>query len=410
MNCSPFSKRLELFAQNAASPTRVHSGSPSSSFLQAASREEQQVFKPAVDVPVSGQQAKTLPPSPRKVCASVHVGFSTADKSFSSPATSSCVSPDNFLISPSPVGYGTDSPASACNMGSPDTTEMMVVDADSGFSDNVTDKPTSPDKPEVSKDENQASPSKRRRVRKSRAKPQDPVEKVIVKRTRRVRANDRERSRMHGLNDAMDELRKHIPNDGSAGKMTKIDTLRTAANYIRVLKMMLGEIEKGEDMVNWPEDMISALNNLYVQPAASPDTTGVISPGPNAVSEDGRLQNCGGVSAGPAMVAGQFPSYQNQNCGLLDDYGAVHGSGNGAVANVNHQMSGSFLGPTNSSVSVMADSGYCSVPVNNAISTGYNVNDFASSTMNSLYTQQYSSNGHRSPAQAMIFQQSSQCY
>ena len=419
--CQPFSERLELFAQNAASLIRAPPSSPItsaeprlSSFLQAASQEQQQVFQPAVNVSASHQQPQTLPASPRKGCASALVGFSTTDKSYGSPVNSSCLSPDNFL-SPSPAGYGADSPASGCYTGSPDTAaeDQMVLDADSGFSDNVTDKSTSPDKQEQSKDENQASQSKRRRVRKSRAKAHDPVERTIVKRTRRVRANDRERSRMHGLNDAMDELRKHIPNDGSAGKMTKIDTLRTAANYIRVLKLMLGEIDKGEDMVNWPEDMISALNNLYVQPASSPETAGMISPAPNAACEDGRLQNCvsAGPAAGAALAAGQFPGYQNQNCSLLpDNYGTVHGSASGSVLpSANPQMSGSFLGP-NSDVTVVGEGGYCSVPVNNAVSAGYNLNDFASSTMNSLYAQQYSGNGHRSSAQNMLFQQSSQCY
>ena len=432
MNCSPFSDKLELFAQNSASAiTAARPGSPNhrvatspsvSSFFQVASQEQQQrVFQPAADVPASRLQSRAIPPPPSpggKGCAaSVQVGFSTTDTSFGSSAINSkCVSPDNFL-SPSPLAYDADSPSSLCYTGSPDTAdEHMVLDADSGFSD-VTDKSTSPDKQqqqqqqqaeeeeeeeEEDENENQTSPSKRRRVRKSRAKPHDPVQRTIVKRTRRVRANDRERSRMHGLNDAMDDLRKYIPNDGSAGKMTKIDTLRTAANYIRVLKMMLGEIEKGEDMVNWPEDMLSALNNLYVQPAASPDTTGMMSPPPSAASDDERLQDCGG-----GLVTGQFPAagFQSQNCGLQDSYGAV-GSVNGAVPSVGgHPMSGGFLGASSSSVSVLGDSGYCSVPANNAINAaGYNVNDFASSTMNSLYNQQFSSgSGHRSSAQSMIF-------
>ena len=71
------------------------------------------------------------------------------------------------------------------------------------------------------------------------------IEKHAIKKTRRVRANNRERSRMHGLNDAMDELRRHIPHVGTSCRSTKIDTLRNAANYIRVLQMLLREKNVG---------------------------------------------------------------------------------------------------------------------------------------------------------------------
>ncbi|KAG7249688.1 hypothetical protein CRUP_035021 [Coryphaenoides rupestris] len=54
---------------------------------------------------------------------------------------------------------------------------------------------------------------------------------------RRVKANDRERSRMHHLNSALDHLRSvllpMLPDD--ATKLTKIETLRFAHNYIWAL-------------------------------------------------------------------------------------------------------------------------------------------------------------------------------
>ena len=50
-----------------------------------------------------------------------------------------------------------------------------------------------------------------------------------------TQANARERNRMHGLNEALDELRKHVPCQTKTQKLSKIETLRLARNYIRVM-------------------------------------------------------------------------------------------------------------------------------------------------------------------------------
>lgn len=55
---------------------------------------------------------------------------------------------------------------------------------------------------------------------------------------RRCKANARERNRMHGLNDALDKLRKVIPITSRTQKLSKIETLRLARNYIQALGMM----------------------------------------------------------------------------------------------------------------------------------------------------------------------------
>ncbi|KAK5853692.1 hypothetical protein PBY51_014825 [Eleginops maclovinus] len=52
---------------------------------------------------------------------------------------------------------------------------------------------------------------------------------------RRVKANDRERSRMHNLNSALDALRSILPALPEDAKLTKIETLRFAHNYIWAL-------------------------------------------------------------------------------------------------------------------------------------------------------------------------------
>ncbi|XP_024081864.1 neurogenic differentiation factor 1-like [Cimex lectularius] len=53
---------------------------------------------------------------------------------------------------------------------------------------------------------------------------------------RRSTANARERNRMHSLNAALDKLRSHLPVDlEDQQKLSKIETLRVACNYIKVL-------------------------------------------------------------------------------------------------------------------------------------------------------------------------------
>nr|CAD7427656.1 unnamed protein product [Timema monikensis] len=50
-----------------------------------------------------------------------------------------------------------------------------------------------------------------------------------------MKANDRERNRMHMLNDALDRLRRVLPTFPEDTKLTKIETLRFAHNYIWAL-------------------------------------------------------------------------------------------------------------------------------------------------------------------------------
>ena len=63
--------------------------------------------------------------------------------------------------------------------------------------------------------------------------------RLLRLRVRRVKANTRERNRMHGLNDALDILRKHVPCYSKTQKLSKIETLRLACNYIGALGNIL---------------------------------------------------------------------------------------------------------------------------------------------------------------------------
>lgn len=71
-----------------------------------------------------------------------------------------------------------------------------------------------------------------------------------LKRNRRIKANDRERHRMHTLNDALEKLRMTLPTFPEDTKLTKIETLRFAHNYIWALSQTLGNAESGEITVN----------------------------------------------------------------------------------------------------------------------------------------------------------------
>ena len=232
---SPYASEARVLTHNATSPSKPQlKGKDGSALFFHAIPAEPTVIKQEAK-PGVPRQVPVHSPSPHKGYVSLTAQDVITAADMSSPASRQCLSPPDHFLGLSPMEDDMGSPASVCLTGSPDTADQGTVDVDSGYSDNLTDKSASPDKQPSHEDESQASSTKRKRVRKSRAKAQDPEQKVIIKRTRRVRANDRERTRMHGLNDAMDELRKHLPNDGNAGKLTKIDTLRTASNYIKVL-------------------------------------------------------------------------------------------------------------------------------------------------------------------------------
>ena len=69
-----------------------------------------------------------------------------------------------------------------------------------------------------------------------------------AKRVRRVKANDRERSRMHMLNDALDRLRQALPTREDPSRLTKIETLRIAQKYIAALHHARERLETEDDV------------------------------------------------------------------------------------------------------------------------------------------------------------------
>ncbi|NP_001081802.1 neurogenin 2 L homeolog isoform X1 [Xenopus laevis] len=79
------------------------------------------------------------------------------------------------------------------------------------------------------------------RCRRSRGRAQGKSGETVlkIKKTRRVKANNRERNRMHNLNSALDSLREVLPSLPEDAKLTKIETLRFAYNYIWALSETL---------------------------------------------------------------------------------------------------------------------------------------------------------------------------
>ena len=65
---------------------------------------------------------------------------------------------------------------------------------------------------------------------------------------RRLESNERERMRMHSLNDAFCELRDVVPHLKIGRKLSKIETLKLAKNYIKALTNVIFEM-KGDKAV-----------------------------------------------------------------------------------------------------------------------------------------------------------------
>ncbi|XP_038060603.1 neurogenin-1-like [Patiria miniata] len=85
--------------------------------------------------------------------------------------------------------------------------------------------------------------TKRKRYTRSRCRNRSPSCVQRIRRHRRMKANDRERNRMHMLNHALDGLREVLPKFPDDTKLTKIETLRFAHNYIWALSEMLKMVD-----------------------------------------------------------------------------------------------------------------------------------------------------------------------
>lgn len=73
-----------------------------------------------------------------------------------------------------------------------------------------------------------------------------------------ARRNERERNRVRLVNLGFANLRQHVPNSSKNKKMSKVDTLRSAVEYIKQLQELLGEttsehsLSRGMDENSYP--------------------------------------------------------------------------------------------------------------------------------------------------------------
>ncbi|XP_013134431.1 PREDICTED: basic helix-loop-helix neural transcription factor TAP [Papilio polytes] len=177
-----------------------------------------------------------------------------------------------------------------------------------------------------------------------------PSQIMRIKRNRRMKANDRERNRMHMLNEALDRLRAALPAFPEDTKLTKIETLRFAHNYIcalgRTLHALNGGAQRETHTGYAPSDKLhkDAFREIFLLANKSEDYTedgdyrsfqGFSKPFPDGSNflrtSEGVLINVGNVTvsvnnAGGNCIAsatgsGFFPAPGDVTCGNLDDSG-----------------------------------------------------------------------------------------
>lgn len=71
---------------------------------------------------------------------------------------------------------------------------------------------------------------------------------------RRLESNERERMRMHSLNDAFQELREVIPHVRLERKLSKIETLTLAKNYIMALTNVVCDMRREQSPYKFSEE------------------------------------------------------------------------------------------------------------------------------------------------------------
>ena len=67
-----------------------------------------------------------------------------------------------------------------------------------------------------------------------------------------ARRNERERNRVKMVNQGFVTLRNHVPNGAKNKKMSKVETLRSAVEYIRQLQKVLGN-QSNENSFNFEQ-------------------------------------------------------------------------------------------------------------------------------------------------------------
>ncbi|XP_077589160.1 neurogenin-1 [Stigmatopora nigra] len=111
----------------------------------------------------------------------------------------------------------------------------------------------------------------------------------VVRKSRRLKANDRERNRMQNLNGALDQLRRVLPALPDESKLTKIETLRLAHNYIWALAetLRMADLLPGPP---FPEQHQRAPEEHWSSPSSASSSSSS-SPSPSSPGSGGALRH-----------------------------------------------------------------------------------------------------------------------
>ncbi|XP_061440422.1 neurogenin-2 [Rhineura floridana] len=126
-----------------------------------------------------------------------------------------------------------------------------------------------------------------------------------LKKSRRLKANNRERNRMHNLNAALDALREVLPTFPEDAKLTKIETLRFAHNYIWALSETLRLADHGGGGAAVFSEAVLGSANCSPSPASSWSCT--TSPAPSAASS---TYSCTLSPSSPGSSASELDYWQ----------------------------------------------------------------------------------------------------
>lgn len=140
-----------------------------------------------------------------------------------------------------------------CRLGDEDLNEGDVKDGSSRAQSEIAGEDDD-DEDDCSDDGDEDRP-KKRGPKKRKMTPA----RLERSKVRRQKANARERTRMHDLNSALDNLRKVVPCYSKTQKLSKIETLRLAKNYIWALSEIL-QNGKRPDVVSYVQTLCKGLS------------------------------------------------------------------------------------------------------------------------------------------------------
>ncbi|XP_056462412.1 neurogenic differentiation factor 4-like [Gadus chalcogrammus] len=232
---------------------------------------------------------------------------------------------DGDMSSPDTEGPDTEGPATPhiYRSGAPEPRGGGSQVGSEDIEDDEDDDDDDDDDDEDGADDDEEGPKRRGPKRKRMTKGRQ--ERF---RARRVKANARERSRMHGLNDALEGLRSIMPCHSKTQKLSKIETLRLARNYICALSEAL---EGGQSLES--RAFLETLCKGLSQPTSNL-VAGCLQLGPGAPGE--QTQDRTGGPRGPPAMGGlgysgspglPSPPYGSLDSAHLQHMRALKGAG-----------------------------------------------------------------------------------